>query len=91
MDTNTDADSQAVAGQVERPVRPLALLVACLLFAGCDADGDEPLTTTDVGVLVAACRANGGMKQAERVRPMFKQREWRVDCADGARFVLPAA
>lgn len=76
---------------VERGVGPLALLVACLLFAGCDADGDEPLTTTDVGVLVAACSANGGMKRAERVRPMFKPREWRIDCADGARFVLRAA
>lgn len=81
----------AVGARVDRGVRPLALLLACLLFAGCDADGDEPLTTTDVGVLAAACKANGGMKQAERVRPMFKHREWRIDCADGARFVLPAA
>lgn len=81
----------AVAGPLVRGVRPLALLLACLLFAGCDADGDEPLTVTDVGVLAAACKANGGMKRAERVRPMFKHREWRIDCADGARFVLPAA
>lgn len=81
----------AVWTPLERGVRPLALLLACLLFVGCDADGDEPLTTTDVGALAAACKANGGMKQAERVRPMFKHREWRIDCADGARFVLPAA
>lgn len=74
---------------VYRGVGPLALLVACLV-AGCDADGYEPLTTTDVGVLVAACSANGGMKRAERVRPMCKPREWRIDCADGARFVLRA-
>lgn len=68
-----------------------AALVACMvaMLAGCDTDGDEPITTTDVGILASACRSNGGMKMAERVRPMFKAREWRIDCADGARFVLP--
>lgn len=68
-----------------------ALLLVALILAGCDAEGDDPLTTTDVGVLAATCKANGGMKQAERVRPIFKHREWRIDCADGARFVIPAA
>ena len=70
--------------------KAIAAVLACLLFAGCDAQRDEPLTTTDVGVLAASCSANGGMKQAERVRPMFNPRKWRIYCADGARFVLPA-
>jgi hypothetical protein len=66
-------------------------IAVALLAAGCDMQGDEPITTTDVGVLAEACKANGGMKQAERVRPIFKHREWRIDCADGARFVIPEA
>jgi len=81
----------AVGAQVQRGVRPLVLLLACLLMAACDADGDGPMTVADVGTLVAACSANGGIKRAERVRPIFKPREWRIYCADGARFVLPAA
>lgn len=68
-----------------------AALIACSLIAGCDASGDEPLTSKDVGLLAASCKANGGMKQAERVRPMLGGREWRIDCTDGARFVLPGA
>lgn len=89
-----DENSQAVGARVDRGVGPLAVLVACFALAACgrpDMSADEPLKTTDVGVLAAACKGNGGMKRAERVRPMFKHREWRIDCADGARFVLPAA
>lgn len=88
------SDKTAGVGPVDGSVRPIALMVACFALAACgrpDVSADEPLTTTDVGVLAAACSAHGGMKRAERVRPMFKHREWRIDCADGARFVLPAA
>lgn len=84
-------NTSAGASPADYWVRPLALMLACLLFAGCDADRDQPLTVIDVGALEAACGANGGMKRAERVRPIFKPLEWRIDCADGARFVLPAA
>ena len=68
-----------------------AALIACTLIAGCDASGDEPLTSKDVGLLASSCKTNGGMKQAERVRTLPGGREWRIDCIDGARFVLPDA
>jgi hypothetical protein len=67
----------------------LALAIAALM-AGCDAEGDEAVTPADVNVLVTTCKANGGMKAAQRVRPMFTGFEWRIDCADGARFVMRA-
>ncbi|CAB4159819.1 hypothetical protein UFOVP726_47 [uncultured Caudovirales phage] len=35
MEADKVESHSAVAGQVERSVRPLALLLACLLFAGC--------------------------------------------------------
>lgn len=59
-----------------------------LLLAGCDTEGDEPVLPRDIEVLTSSCKGNGGMKQAERVRPAFNKFEWRIDCTDGARFVL---
>lgn len=87
QDQSTSAEARV---PLEPLVRALALLLACLLIGGCDAEREAPINATDIGVIVSACKGNDGLNQAQRAQPVFGPREWRIDCADGARFVLPA-
>lgn len=65
-----------------------AAILATAALSGCDAEGDEPVSPEDITLVANACAKNGALASAERVRPMFGPREWRISCSDGARFVV---
>ena len=73
MNTTKLANHGAVAGQVERVVRPLALTLACLLFAGCSAE----VPGWTVTAAIAVCAERGGI---DRLTTTFANG---VMCRDG--------
>lgn len=75
--TNLDSHG-AVAGQVERGVRPLALLLACLLFAGCSSE----VPGWTVTAAIETCAQRGGI---DRLTTTFGNG---VTCRDGYWTVL---
>jgi len=64
----------------------LCILVA-LLLAGCDVEIDQPITERSLAKLNVVCAKNSGFKTAARATK-FTSKEWRVDCKDGAKFVI---
>ena len=75
----TKLDSHgAVAGQVDCRVRPLALTLACLLFAGCAAEVPGWIVTA----AIEACAQRGGL---DRLTTAFNHG---AICRDGYWTVL---
>jgi hypothetical protein len=60
---------------------------AVLLLTGCDVEIDQRVTEKSLEKLNVVCTKNSGFKTAARVTK-FSSSEWRVDCKDGAKFVI---
>lgn len=63
-------------------------IILTLLLVGCDVDVSEPLTEDMLSQINVICDKNLGFKNAVRARQVIRA-EWRVDCKDGAKFIIP--
>ena len=65
------------------------LVLLVIVLVGCDIAKDKPINENNITKLSSVCNKNIGLKQAQRVQITFiDDWEWRIDCKDGAKFVI---
>lgn len=68
-------------------MQSLPVLLLVLLLTGCLVETDQPINEGSLAKISAICSKNSGFKTAVRAT-MATGLEWRVDCKDGAKFVI---